>query len=100
MKHMLHTTAILKQAIIDTKHFVIISGTPEQPGLPVVTFHLKPAKAEEHGYDEFHVSERLRMAGWVVPAYTLARDNDKQKVGCGVHVFLFLLVPGQQLACL
>lgn len=31
-------------------------------------------------YDEFSVAERLRMYGWVVPAYTLARDNDKRKV--------------------
>jgi hypothetical protein len=26
-------------------------------------------------YDEFHIAERLRMNGWVVPAYTLAKSN-------------------------
>jgi glutamate decarboxylase len=39
------------------------------PGLaePVVTFRLKPGQ----DFDEFHLSDRLRMNGWIVPAYTL-----------------------------
>jgi len=39
------------------------------PGLaePVVTFRLKG----NQGFDEFHLSDRLRMNGWIVPAYTL-----------------------------
>ena len=39
------------------------------PGLaePVVTFRLRDASA----FDEYHLSDRLRMAGWIVPAYTL-----------------------------
>lgn len=35
-------------------------------------------------YDEFHIAERLRMNGWVVPAYTLAKSNQ-----------VCLVVPGQ-----
>ena len=39
------------------------------PGLaePVVTFRLKPGQ----DFDEYHLSDRLRMNGWIVPAYTL-----------------------------
>jgi glutamate decarboxylase len=34
---------------------------------PVVTFRLKPGQ----DFDEFHLSDRLRQHGWIVPAYTL-----------------------------
>jgi glutamate decarboxylase len=39
------------------------------PGLaePVVTFRLKDTRI----FDEYHVADRLRMGGWIVPAYTL-----------------------------
>jgi glutamate decarboxylase len=39
------------------------------PGLaePVVTFRLNDSQT----FDEFHLSDRLRMNGWIVPAYTL-----------------------------
>ena len=39
------------------------------PGLsePVVTFRLEGSP----DFDVFHLSDRLRMHGWIVPAYTL-----------------------------
>jgi glutamate decarboxylase len=39
------------------------------PGLaePVVTFRLKPGQA----FDEYHLADKLRERGWIVPAYTL-----------------------------
>lgn len=51
--------------------FEVISS---DQGLPLVAFHLKDDP--DRSYDEFHVAERLRMYGWVVPAYTLAKDNE------------------------
>ena len=60
---------------IERLGFVIISSNP---GLPLVTFHL--SDDPRRGYDEFQIADRLRMYGWVVPAYTLARDNDSRKV--------------------
>ena len=34
---------------------------------PVVTFRLKEGAV----FDEYHLADRLRMNGWIVPAYTL-----------------------------
>lgn len=54
--------------------FEVISA---EDGLPLVAFHLKDDPAgKQRSYDEFHVAERLRMCGWVVPAYSLAKDNE------------------------
>eukprot|EP00775_Hariotina_reticulata_P007642 gene7642-7844_t len=55
--------------------FVIVSQENE-PCLPLITFHLP----EERQYDEYHIADKLRAFGWVVPAYTLARDNTNRKV--------------------
>jgi glutamate decarboxylase len=60
----------VRQGLLDMGMFDIISG---DDGLPLVAFHLKDNPQRK--YDEFHVAERLRMYGWVVPAYTLAKDN-------------------------
>jgi hypothetical protein len=61
---------LLLQGLLDMGLFEIISAGD---GLPLVAFHLKDDP--ERKYDEFHVAERLRMYNWVVPAYTLAKDN-------------------------
>jgi len=58
------------QGLLDMGTFEVISSTE---GLPLVAFHLK--EQPDRSYDEFHVAERLRMYGWVVPAYTLAKGN-------------------------
>jgi glutamate decarboxylase len=44
------------------------------PGLaePVVTFRVKDGQS----FDAFHLSDRLRMSGWIVPAYTLPPDAE------------------------
>lgn len=49
-------------------------------GLPLVAFHLKDDPARS--FDEFHISERLRMNGWTVPAYALANDNQVGVLRC------------------
>jgi glutamate decarboxylase len=54
----------LNEHLVKSGRFEILN-----PGLaePVVTFRLKGSP----GYDEYHVADRLRMNGWIVPAYTL-----------------------------
>lgn len=67
--HQQFVCAVL-QGLLDTGMFEVISSSD---GLPLVAFHLK--EQPDRSYDEFHVAERLRMYGWVVPAYTLAKGN-------------------------
>jgi glutamate/tyrosine decarboxylase-like PLP-dependent enzyme len=73
--HMLSNTRMLEDGIRKLGVFEIISS---HKGIPLVTFHLKDDP--DRSYDEFAVAERLRLAGWVVPAYALAKDNEARKV--------------------
>lgn len=61
---MLANARYLNERLAATGRFQILN-----PGLaePVVTFRLTPG----HDFDEFHLSDRLRQHGWIVPAYTL-----------------------------
>lgn len=54
----------LNEQLDATGRFEILNPSLAEP---VVTFRLR-AGAD---FDEFHLSDRLRMAGWIVPAYTL-----------------------------
>ena len=74
-EHMLSTRDALIKGLEGMGVFEIIS---DAEGLPLVAFHLKDDG--DRGYDEFHIADRLRMFGWVVPAYTLAKGNDSRKV--------------------
>lgn len=49
-----------------------------------MAFHLKDDP--NRSYDEFHIAERLRMNGWVVPAYTLAKSNEVRRGRAGTPV--------------
>eukprot|EP00879_Flechtneria_rotunda_P008434 GHRR01008835.1.p1 GENE.GHRR01008835.1~~GHRR01008835.1.p1 ORF type:complete len:329 (+),score=104.22 GHRR01008835.1:322-1308(+) len=75
IRQMQHTTQQLSKGLEKFGIFEIISS---DKGLPLVTFHLKDD--ETRPYDEFHLADRLRENGWVVPAYRLAQDNDERKV--------------------
>lgn len=75
-KHMKHTTDRLIEGLESMGSFTVISARGSTPGLPLVAFHLK----EQKNYDEFHIADRLRTFGWVVPAYTLAKDNQERTV--------------------
>jgi glutamate decarboxylase len=61
---MLANARYLNERLAATGRFQVLN-----PGLaePVVTFRLAPG----HQFDEFHLSDRLRQHGWIVPAYTL-----------------------------
>ncbi|GBF92913.1 glutamate decarboxylase [Raphidocelis subcapitata] len=75
--HMLNSMRLLVAGLKKMGAWVIVSS---DKGLPLVAFHLKDLPGGGRGYDEFHVADRLRMFGWVVPAYTLAKDNGARKV--------------------
>lgn len=74
-KAMYNVMKQLSKGLVQMGMFEIISATD---GLPLVAFHLKDDPDRQ--FDEFHIAERLRMSGWVVPAYTLAKDNQERKV--------------------
>jgi glutamate decarboxylase len=62
--NMLANAKYLNQRLHETGYVEILNkGLSE----PVVTFRLKDGA----GFDAFHLSDRLRMNGWIVPAYTL-----------------------------
>eukprot|EP00878_Enallax_costatus_P000864 GHUV01000990.1.p1 GENE.GHUV01000990.1~~GHUV01000990.1.p1 ORF type:complete len:514 (+),score=113.87 GHUV01000990.1:240-1781(+) len=75
-KHMRHTMDRLIEGLESMGQFTVVSAHGSTPGLPLVAFHLKDKKQ----YDEFSIADRLRTFGWVVPAYTLAKDNQERKV--------------------
>jgi len=64
VRNMMANAKYLNEQLEKTGRFQILN-----PGLaePVVTFRLKGSP----GFDEFHLADRLRMNGWIVPAYTL-----------------------------
>jgi len=41
----------------------VIVSPEDEPSLPLVTFHLP----DERQYDEYHIADKLRTYGWVVP---------------------------------
>lgn len=67
VRNMLANAHRLNEGLQRSGRFEILN-----PGLaePVVTFRLQG----EPGFDEFHLADRLRQHGWIVPAYTLPPD--------------------------
>jgi glutamate decarboxylase len=61
---MMANARYLNEALEKTGRFEVMN-----PGLaePVVTFRLRDTSA----FDEYHLVDRLRMEGWIVPAYSL-----------------------------
>ncbi|HBB0317468.1 TPA: glutamate decarboxylase, partial [Escherichia coli] len=49
----------------------ICTGRPDE-GIPAVCFKLKDG--EDPGYTLYDLSERLRLRGWQVPAFTLGGE--------------------------
>lgn len=74
--HMLNSMNSLAAGLKKMGHWEIVSG---DEGLPLVAFHLKDVPGGRT-YNEFDVADRLRMFGWVVPAYTLAKANEARRV--------------------
>ena len=72
MRNLLEITKYTRTAI--SKHFDIMSN--EKEGIPLVAFCLKRSLIPLL-YDETHVSERLRMSGIVIPAYSRPKGTYK-----------------------
>lgn len=53
----------------------VVSARDPVPGVPLVTFTLRPEYREGHK-DEFLIAEHLRQRGWIVPAYKMARGAE------------------------
>ena len=66
---MLANARYLNEQLDATGRFEILNPALSEP---VVTFRLR----EGSRFDEFHLSDRLRMAGWIIPAYTLPPDAE------------------------
>lgn len=71
--NMLANAGHLNEGLERTGRFEILN-----PGLaePVVTFRLRG----HPDFDEFHLSDRLRQHGWIVPAYTLPPNAEHLSV--------------------
>lgn len=73
MGNLISIAAKVRSDIEATGHFEILS---KDIGVPLVCFRLKPITRSDGSnhkrlYDEFQVAERVRTAGWVLPAYTM-----------------------------
>ena len=82
MGNLVAIAAQVRDDIEATEHFEILS---KDIGVPLVCFRLKPttrSDGSKHArlYDEFQVAERVRTAGWVLPAYTM--PNGAESVTC------------------
>jgi glutamate decarboxylase len=64
VKNMLANAKYLNEQLAKTGRFEILNPSLSEP---VVTFKVK----DDQPFDAFHLSDRLRMQGWIVPAYTL-----------------------------
>src|SRR5256885_11738786 len=53
---------------------------------PVVTFRLR----EGQRFDEYHLSDRLRMNGWIVPAYRSEEHTSELQSPCNLVCRLLL----------
>jgi len=62
--NMLANARHLNEQLAATGRFEILNPSLSEP---VVTFRLEG----DSSFDEFHLSDRLRMNGWILPAYTL-----------------------------
>jgi glutamate decarboxylase len=62
--NMLTNARYLNEQLTSTGRFEILNPNLSEP---VVTFRLN----ESNNFDAYHLSDRLRMSGWIVPAYTL-----------------------------
>lgn len=72
----------VRKAIEATGHFEILS---KDQGVPLVAFRLNKVKGADgklHArlYDEFQLAERMRMFGWVLPAYKMPEGAEHVKL--------------------
>ena len=71
--NMMANAKYLNEQLEATGRFEILNPRLAEP---VVTFRLKEGAA----FDEYHLADRLRMNGWIVPAYTLPPDAEHVRI--------------------
>ncbi len=71
--NMMANARYLNEQLEATGRFEILNPRLAEP---VVTFRLKEGAA----FDEYHLADRLRMNGWIVPAYTLPPDAEHVRI--------------------
>jgi len=72
----------VRDAIAATEVFEVVS---KDVGVPLVAFRLKSVEHSDGTkhkrlYDEFQVAERMRIAGWVLPAYSMPKGAEQIKL--------------------
>ena len=82
MSNLAQIASRLRKYIEESDHFDLVS---QEVGVPLVAFKLKPVKHADGSlhkrlYDEFQVAERVRIAGWVIPAYTMPKGAEHIKL--------------------
>ena len=68
----------IRSEIEKSGHFEILS---QDVGVPLVAFRLNMVKGNHGGehrrlYDEFQLAGRMRIAGWVLPAYKMPKGAE------------------------
>lgn len=74
MNNLTGISAHIRQKIQKSKHFEVLS---KKEGIPLVAFRLVKKKRL---YDETDISERVRMAGWWIPAYSMPHGAEQHKM--------------------
>jgi glutamate decarboxylase len=82
MMNLRNVSIRLTNGLVKTGHFKILN---KEDALPLVAFSFTKRLDEdgtEHAraYDEFDLADRLRMRGWVLPAYTMAPNAGSVKL--------------------
>lgn len=82
MKNLVSIAAKVRDGINASHVFEVISG---DVGVPLVAFRLKKIEHKDGSthrrlYDEFQVAERMRIAGWVLPAYSMPKGAEDVKL--------------------
>lgn len=78
MSNLCNIAKYIKAEIENTGHFEILS---QDVGVPLVAFRLNKVRGNHGGehrrlYDEFQLADRMRIAGWVLPAYKMPKGAE------------------------
>lgn len=76
INNLMAVASFVRRSIEKMDHFEIIS---KEQSIPLVAFRLKKKKQKQK-YDEYQVADRLRMYGWVIPAYSGPKGAEKVKM--------------------
>lgn len=75
MTNLAAIAAHVREGIEKTRHFKIMS---KDVGLPLIAFRLYPRY--KRMYTEYDVSDRMRIDGWVAPAYSMPKGAETVKM--------------------